>query len=84
MEVLNKTIRNTFQHFLDDGLSVELSGLPRITRSACDIVEHLALKFRTMGFRLSDYQESSIKKCISTLRANTNAFHHFLPSSSNA
>ncbi len=84
MQVLNSTLRNTFQHFSDDSLSVEISGLPRITESACEIIEHLAVKFRTMGFRISDAQRASLEQCLGIVRSNAGALPDRISSSSNA
>lgn len=84
MEILNTTLRNPLQHFSNDSLSVEISGLPRISQSACRIIEHLAVTHRTMNFRLSDEQHQVIDVALRTIRANLVAIEHRFALSSNA
>lgn len=84
IKILNTTLRNTFQHFGDDGLSVEISGLPQILSSSCDIIEHLALKHRTMGFHFSNIQRDSVAISLDTVRSNAAMFRDDWSSSSNA
>lgn len=84
IKILNTTLRNAFQHFGDDALSVEMSGLPQVLSSSCDVIEHLALKHRTMGFHLSDTQRNSVATSIETVRSNAAIFFDDWLSSSNA
>lgn len=37
------SFRNTFVHFVPQGVSVEVSGMPRITRHCLDVIAHLSL-----------------------------------------
>jgi hypothetical protein len=84
IDILNEVIRNTFQHFGDDSLSLEISGLPRIARSACEIVEHLAITHRTMNFRLTSEQHKSIVESLGVVRQRMATVDNETSSSSNA
>ena len=74
VKILNTTLRNTFQHFGDDSLSIEVSGMPQILSSCCDVIEHLALKHRTRGFRFSNAQRDAVVTSLQTVRSNSAVF----------
>ena len=84
MTLLNTMLRNNFQHFSNDGMSIEISGLPRISKSACEIIEHLAVTRRTMNFRLTDEQHKAIIESLAAVRANMTAVERKFASSLNA
>lgn len=68
IKILNH-LRNQFDHFIPSGLSVELSGLPDITRSCCNIIEELAIRRPTMYSRLPNHADT-IKKHLNSIHAH--------------
>jgi hypothetical protein len=68
INALNK-IRNKFSHFIPMGLSLEVSGMPRIVQHCCDVIEHLAIKHPTFWHHLEDAHATRIATGLSTLRA---------------
>jgi hypothetical protein len=60
-------LRNDFSHFVPKGFSLEVSGMPRITRHCCDVIEHLAVKYSTFGHHLNGSQRDRITNSLSRL-----------------
>jgi hypothetical protein len=63
------SLRNEFIHFVPKGLSIELSGMPRIVRSVCFCVEHMAVNFPTFEHHFKDGHRDRISGAVVALRA---------------
>jgi hypothetical protein len=61
---LNKW-RNEFVHFVPRGVSLEVSGMPRIVRNCCEVIKHLAVKQPTFWHRL---EESHLETCLERVK----------------
>jgi hypothetical protein len=67
-------LRNKFSHFLTQGFSLEVSGMPRIVRHCCDAIEHLAVKQPTFWHHLNESQTARIKSALGTLRTGMDSW----------
>lgn len=63
---LSEGLRNKFEHFLLFGWSIELSGMPSITKDVIDIIEQLAFNTGTVWWEES--YEKRIKVMIKEIR----------------
>lgn len=61
-------LRNEFVNFIPSGFSLEVSTLPRLVRTCCRTVEHLALDHSTFRRHLSNTQRRRIELALKTLR----------------
>ena len=61
-------IRNEFIHFMPKGLSLELSGMTRIVRTCCNVIEHLAVNKPTFWHHLDDRRVDQIQESLQKLR----------------
>ena len=68
-------LRNDFIHFVPKGLSLEISGMPRIVGNCCDAIEHLAIKHPTFQHQLTDQQQKRIQTALTNLRKNVEALN---------
>ena len=66
-------LRNDFIHFVPQGLSLEVSGMPRIITHCCDVIEHLAVTHPTFGHHLDEARTRSIKDALLKLRSDMKA-----------
>jgi hypothetical protein len=75
---LNK-LRQDFAHFVPKGLSIEVSGMPRIVRHCCDVIEHLAVRHPTFRHHLSEPRLERIQSALTKLRASMDAWEQQHP-----
>jgi hypothetical protein len=61
-------LRNDFLHFVPEGWSLDVSGMPRIVRNCCEAFEHLAVKQPTFLRHLDDAKSARIATAISGIR----------------
>jgi hypothetical protein len=61
-------LRNDFIHFVPKGLSLEVSGMPRIITNCCDVIEHLAVTHPTFWHHLDESQTRNIEDALLKLR----------------
>ena len=67
VEKLN-LLRNQFVHFVPKGWSLEISGMPRIVRHCCDVIDHLAVRHPTFEHHLDGNRRRRIKSALLALR----------------
>jgi hypothetical protein len=67
IDMLNR-LRNDFIHFVPHGLSLELSGMPRIVGSVTDAIEHLAITHPTFWHHLRQTHRNRIAVALDDLR----------------
>ena len=61
-------LRNTFDHFIPGGFSLEVNGLPRIVRNCCAAIEHLTIGEPAFRRRLGNTQRRRVELALSALR----------------
>lgn len=66
-------LRNKFAHFVVDGWTLELDGLPRIALHTIDVIEHLTLVAPTFWHWYEGSDKAEISAAIQTMRAALNA-----------
>ncbi|MEY4965216.1 MAG: hypothetical protein RL274_799 [Pseudomonadota bacterium] len=69
VDILNN-LRNKFTHFISQSWGLELSGLPKIVQSVCDIVEYLALDFSSFNHHYRGGERDRIARSLAVLRLN--------------
>jgi len=67
-------LRNDFIHFVPRGLSLELSGMPRIVRHAADAIEHLAVAQPSFWHHLRQPDRDRIAAALTRLRGRIAAW----------
>lgn len=63
------SLRNEFSHFVPKSFSAEVSGLPRIPKHCCDVIEHLALTHSTFQHHMTGNKNRRLKQAIAVLRS---------------
>jgi hypothetical protein len=63
------SLRNEFSHFVPKSFSVEISGLSRIAKHCCYVIEHLALAHSTFPHHMTGNKNRRLKQAIATLRS---------------
>jgi hypothetical protein len=66
------SLRNQFIHFVPQGWSIELSGMPRIVGSVCDCIKHLAINFPTFWHHFRTGDPERISSAVATLEEFSN------------
>jgi uncharacterized protein (DUF4415 family) len=61
-------LRNKFVHFVPQGWSLELSGMPLIVDHACEVIEHLALVHPTFARHMDDRIRKRLADALTTIR----------------
>ncbi len=72
VERLN-SLRNELIHFVPKGLSVELSGMPQIIRSCCNVIMYLILDHTSFAQHLRRAQAERISIALNSMLRATNA-----------
>jgi hypothetical protein len=62
-------LRNKFIHFVPTGLSLDLTGLPRLVESACLIINHLAILHPTFDHHFEGDERARIARALEILMA---------------
>jgi len=75
IDKLNR-LRNDFIHFVPRGLSLELSGMPRIVGYAAEAIEHLAVAQPSFWHRLGQPDSDRIAAALTCLRAEIEGRDH--------
>ena len=73
IEKLN-ALRNDFIHFVPKGLSLELSGMPRIVRNVTEAIEHLAVSHPTFWHHLDEVLQNRISNALNRLSTGVTAW----------
>lgn len=64
--VLTELLRNSFEHFVPTGWSIEISGMPTIVNSIAEVIDELAFKTGTVFWE--EHQIVEIKSTIKKLK----------------
>ncbi len=67
-------LRNKFVHFVPQGWSLELSGMPRIVRHVSEVIEHLAVTHPTFWHHLDQRKRGRISSALKRLRSGVAAW----------
>lgn len=78
IDKLNR-LRNDFIHFVPHGLSLELSGMPRIVGHAAEAIEHLAVAQPSFWHHLRQPDRNRIATALTCLRARLTAWANSIP-----
>jgi len=62
-------LRNDFMHFVPCAWSLELSGMPRVIKTICKIIQHLAIDHSTFAHRFRGDEFSRIRTALFALGA---------------
>jgi hypothetical protein len=61
-------LRNTFTHFIPQGFSLEVSGMPRIALHCCNVIEHLCINHPTFWHHLNAERRQRIRLALDQVR----------------